>query len=192
MSDLAIHPLTPSRWDAFETLFGPRGACQDCWCTYFRLPAKLHHGWSATRKREFMHDRVMAGPAPGLLAYRGDKAVAWMQIGPRADVPQWNSARRLSAPLDGAPADDPAIWAISCFFTTRSERGHGISHRLVAAGIAHARQNGARFLEACPMNRARQSRSATLYVGSTTVFTKAGFATMIERRAGRPLMRLVL
>ena len=29
---IAIAPLTPDRWDDFETLFGERGACGGCWC----------------------------------------------------------------------------------------------------------------------------------------------------------------
>ena len=192
MSEIAIHPLTSERWDDFVKLFGPRGAYGDCWCTYFRLPAKQHHGHSGAEKCALMHARVIEGPPPGLLGYRGEAPVAWMQIGPRADVPQWNSPRRLSAPLPDAPADDPAVWAISCFFTLRGERGKGLSHTMVAKGVAHARANGARLVEACPMNRSKQSRSASLYVGSTAVFTKAGFRKVAEKRAGRPLMRLDL
>lgn len=115
-----------------------------------------------------------------------------LHAGPRADVPQWNSPRRLSKPLPDAPADDPAVWAISCFFTRRADRGTGLSHQMVEAGIAHARSNGARVLEACPMDQSAQSQSVSLFVGSTAVFAKAGFQKMAERRAGRPLMRLDL
>lgn len=192
MPDLFIHSLTPDRWDDFAELFGPRGAYGDCWCTYFRLPARQHHGQTGAEKCAFMRARVMAGPPPGLLGYRGDAPIAWMQIGPRADVPQWNSPRRLSSPLPDALADDPAVWAISCFFTKRSERGNGLSHWMVEAGIAHARASGARVLEACPMDRSAQSKSASLYVGSTAVFLRAGFRKVAEKRAGRPLMRLDL
>ncbi len=63
---------------------------------------------------------------------------------------------------------------------------------MVAAGIDFARDNGARVLEACPMDSAKQSKSVGLFVGSTSVFVKAGFEQAALRKPGRPLMRMVL
>ena len=94
--------------------------------------------------------------------------------------------------LDPADAADPAVWAISCFFIRSKARGRGITHRLVEGGIDFARQNGARLLEACPIDLSRDSRSIGLFVGSSRVFEKAGFERLVEHKAGRPLMRLVL
>ena len=34
------HPLTPERWDDFELLFGPNGACAGCWCEWFLMTNK--------------------------------------------------------------------------------------------------------------------------------------------------------
>jgi hypothetical protein len=42
------------------------------------------------------------------------------------------------------------------------------------------------------MDRAKQSKSIGLFVGSTRVFEKASFKMLITRKEGRPLMRLVL
>ena len=75
-----------------------------------------------------------------------------MQIGPRADVPEWNNAGRGSAPVAPGDASDPAVWAISCFFLRTTARGKGLTHRLVGAGLAFARENGARFVDACPID----------------------------------------
>jgi predicted GNAT family acetyltransferase len=136
--------------------------------------------------------RIEAGPPPGLLAFDDGKAVGWMQIGPRADVPEWNNAGRASAPLEASEAGDAACWARSCFFIRSKSRGHGLSHRLVSAGIAYARDGGAKVLDACPMDEAKKSRSIGLFVGSTRVFEKAGFERVLDRKPGRPLMRLVL
>jgi predicted GNAT family acetyltransferase len=115
-----------------------------------------------------------------------------MQIGPRADVPQWNNTGRASAPLEDGPAEDASVWAISCFFIRSSARRKGLTHLLVAAGIDFARANGARLLEVCPMDQSKDSRSIGLFVGSSRVFEKAGFERMAERKAGRPLMRLAV
>ena len=81
---VAISPLTPDLWPAFEDLFGKQGACYGCWCTYFRLPPAARRGSSRERNKEHIKARIEAGPPPGLLAFEDDMAVGWMQIGPRA------------------------------------------------------------------------------------------------------------
>ena len=193
MSDtLTILPLTADLTGAFVDLFGPSGACYGCWCTQFRMRPKARQASSPEDRRALMLERIAAGPAPGLLAFQDGAAVGWMQIGPRADVPEWNNSGRSSTPLPDGPADDPAVWAVSCFFLRARNRGRGLSHAMLAAGIAHARSCGARLLEASPMDRAKQSKSIGLYVGSTAVFARAGFSEVARAKPGRPLMRLTL
>lgn len=187
-----IVPLTPGLWPAFEALFGKQGACYGCWCTHFRLPPAVRRENDRERNKDHIKGRIEAGPPPGLLAIRDGVAEGWMQIGPRFDVPEFNNPGRASAPLDSAHASDPQAWAISCFFLKAKVRGQGLTHRLVAGGIDHARKGGARLLEACPMDLSRDSRSIGLFVGSTRVFEKAGFRPAVVRKAGRPLMRLEL
>jgi len=192
MTDDAIRPLEAALWPDFETLFGRQGACYGCWCTHFRLPPAMRRDNDRARNKDFIKARVEAGPPPGLLAYRAGKPVGWMQIGPRADVPEWNNAGRSSSPLEATEAGDPALWAVSCFFLHVSARRQGLTHRLVEAGIAYARSQGAHAIDACPIDLSRDSRSIGLFVGSTRVFEKAGFAKIAERKSGRPLMRLIL
>lgn len=189
---VTVAPLTPDLWPAFEDLFGKQGACYGCWCTHFRLPPAVRRIPDRQRNKDHIKARIEAGPPPGLLAFDGGRAVGWMQIGPRADVPEWNNKGRVSAPAEDIDAADAGVWAISCFFLRTGARGKGLTHQLVAAGIAHAGENGARLLEACPMRQSKDSRSIGLYVGSARVFEKAGFAVVAERKAGRPLMRLEL
>lgn len=189
---IAILPLTPERFADFEDLFGKQGACYGCWCTHFRLPPAVRRENDRARNKDHIQARIAVGPPPGLLAYAEDRAVGWMQIGPRADIPEWNNAGRASAPLVPDEAADPAVWAISCFFLRTSARGRGLTHGLVEAGIAHARAAGARVLEACPMDQSKSAASIGLFVGSTRVFEKTGFVPAVTRKPGRPLMRLVL
>jgi len=187
-----IAPLIPERWADFEDLFGKQGACYGCWCTHFRLAPSVRRANDKQRNKDHIRARIEAGPPPGLLAFEDGKAVGWMQIGPRADVPEWNNQGRGSAPVDPADAADLNVWAISCFFIRVKARGRGVSHRLVEGGIEFARQNGARMVEACPIDLSRDSRSIGLFVGSSRVFEKAGFERLVERKPGRPLMRLML
>lgn len=186
---VAIYPLVPERWPDFEALFGKQGACYGCWCTHFRLPPAVRRENDRARNKDVIKARIEAGPPPGLLAFDDGAPVGWMQIGPRADVPEWNNAGRGSAPLDPADAADPRVWAISCFFIRNAARGKGLTHSLVEAGIDYARSQGARVVEACPMEQSRDSRSLGLFVGSARVFDRAGFVRIAERKTGRPLMR---
>jgi GNAT superfamily N-acetyltransferase len=139
-----------------------------------------------------MSRRIAAGPPPGILGYMEGEPVAWVQVGPRHDVPQFNSPRTVSRPEDEADAHDPSVWAVSCLFLLPKLRGKGISHRLIDAAIAHARGEGARYLDACPIDHSKQSKSVVLCVGSTAIFDAAGFEILTRRKDGRPLMRLDL
>ena len=190
--DFHARPLTPDRWNDFETLFGPQGACYGCWCTYFRVPTSERKLLDASGKKVFMQRRVAGGPPPGVLGYFGDIPVAWVQVGPRSELPQWNSPKVVSRPLDPGDVEDPGVWAVSCFFMAGKERGKGLSHRMLSEAVVFAGQNGARILEACPIDRTKQSKSVGLYVGSSRIFVAAGFSEIARRKDGRPLMRLVL
>jgi hypothetical protein len=83
---LTIRPLTPDLWPELEDLFGKNGACNGCWCMYWRIG-------SAYRKRPREHNKaafreiVQCGPPPGLLAFDGDVAVGWCQLTPRDALP---------------------------------------------------------------------------------------------------------
>lgn len=61
---------------------------------------------------------------------------------------------------------------------------------LVKGGLAFARANGARVVEACPIDGATGNVDA--YVGLKSVFDRAGFREVARRRPNRPLMRLAL
>ncbi len=191
---LVTTPLTPDRWDDLETLFGPSGAYCGCWCMYWRAPRRMFED-KALRKtlRERFRARVMAGPPPGLLAIDAGEPVGWVQVGPRADVPNWNGARRLSAPGDPADAEDPDVWGLSCFVVARPRRRQGASAALLAGAVDWARTNGARALDACPVDAGGAAKPpVSVYHGLASTFRRAGFKEIARRRADRPLMRLEL
>ena len=159
-------PLTPDRWADLETVFGGgRGDCGRCWCMYWRLPRRDFEASLGDKAQALFRRRVEAGPPPGLIAYRDGDPVGWVQVGPRADVPQWNGARRLTAPTADAPADDPRVWGISCFVTRTGCRRQGIATALLAGAIDWARDNGARALDACPVETDGNRPSVALYHG---------------------------
>lgn len=135
---------------------------------------------------------VTKGPPPGLIAYRGEEPVGWVQAGPRRATPNWNGARRLSAPVDPADADDPGCWSINCFVVPRAHRDEGAATALLAGAIKYARARKARVIEACPVDVSGKANPVSIYHGVASMFGKAGFEEIARRRDNRPLMRLDL
>jgi len=83
---LDIRPLTADLWLALEDLFGKHGACNGCWCMYWRIGAAYRKRPSEKNKAAFKRI-VKNGPPPGLLAFDGDVAVGWCQLTPRSALP---------------------------------------------------------------------------------------------------------
>jgi GNAT superfamily N-acetyltransferase len=189
MRALAIHPLTPDRWNDFVGLFETDSICRMCWCVHHRLPADIRRETDPKSRRTAMGKIVKAGPPPGLLAYRHGEAVGWIAIAPRPATPDWNTGRKASAAELPEHGEDEDIWAATCFFIRKDARGLGISTELLEAGTAYAKKHGARMIEACPMEHEDRRSTAGLFVGPKRVFDRAGFKTVLERKPGRPLMR---
>jgi GNAT superfamily N-acetyltransferase len=192
MTDLAIHALTPDRWDDFVDLMGTDSVTRLCWCMLNRMPSSVRKETTPESRKAAMRKLVKAGPPPGLLAYRGNAAVAWIAVAPRAATPDWNMGRKASAVENEADAGNPAVWAATCFFVRAGHRKQGLAGDLLDAGLAHAKGHGAARLEACPMSHDDKRSTVGLCVGPKRVFERAGFETVIERKPGRPLMRLDL
>src|ERR1700756_2221392 len=123
---LIVRPLTPDLWPALEDLFGTLGACNGCWCMYWRVGAAYRKQERETNKNAFRHI-VEHGPAPGLLAFDGDVAVGWCQLTPPSALPGLNRVWRLK------PADDVPVWSISCFYIRKGYRRRGITSALIKA-----------------------------------------------------------
>lgn len=131
-------------------------------------------------------------PAPGLVAYDGDRAMGWISLGPRESYDRLTSAKLL------APVDRRPVWSIVCFVVSRSARGRGVAAAMLAAGIAYAREHGATTLEAYPVAMERgQVPAAHAFHGVQSMFEKAGFDVVDVRQWNkasppRPIMRLEL
>jgi GNAT superfamily N-acetyltransferase len=177
---LTIRPLTPDLWPALEDLFGKIGACNGCWCMYWRIG-------SAYRKRPREENQaafrevVEHGPPPGLLAFDGDVAVGWCQLTPRDALPWLDRAWRLKR-VDVVP-----VWSLSCFYVRRGYRRRGVTSVLIAAALKAAKRVKAPALEAYPLDAAlTPSASGT---GYASTFARAGFKTVARRVPPRPMMR---
>jgi GNAT superfamily N-acetyltransferase len=177
---LAIRPLTPELWPAFENLFGKNGACNGCWCMAGRIGAAYRRRSRDENKAAFF-DIVKRGPPPGLLAFDGDLAVGWCQLTPREALPWLDRAWRLKR-VDPLP-----VWSLSCFYVRIGYRKRGVTSALIAAALRAAKIAKAPALEAYPLD-AEKTPSAS-GTGYASTFAHAGFKTVARRVPARPIMR---
>jgi len=177
---LTIRPLTPDLWPALEGLFGQNGACNGCWCMYWRI-GRAYRNRPREENRMGFADLVKRGPPPGLLAFDGDVAVGWCQVTPREELPWLNRKGRLER------VDDAPVWSLSCFYVRKGHRKRGVMSALIAAALDAAKHAQAPALEAYPLDGENSpGASSTGYVSS---FTRAGFKIVARRTRTRPIMR---
>jgi GNAT superfamily N-acetyltransferase len=181
---LTFEPLASARWDDFERLFGPNGACSGCWCMFLHQTQAEFSRLHGASNKAAMRARVESGATPGLIAYAGDAPVGWCAVAPRDEYATVARSRILK-PVDDAPA-----WAIVCFYVPRAHRGRGITGALVVAARDYAHAHGAQVVEGYPVDPGnRRIDSAAAWHGTASIFRAAGFAEVARRSPTRPIMR---
>ncbi len=68
-------------------------------------------------------------------------------------------------------------------------RGRGIAEHLLEAGLDYARSKGAERVEAYPIDKAVRVPNEVAFVGTKSMFDRAGFREVARHRPIRPLMR---
>jgi GNAT superfamily N-acetyltransferase len=177
---LTIRPLTPDLWPALENLFGKKGACNGCWCMYWRIGAAYRKRPSDKNKAAF-REVVKRGPPPGLIAFDGDLAVGWCQLTPRDALPWLDRGWRLKR------VDAVAVWSLSCFYVRIGYRRKGVTEALIKAALKAAKHAKAPALEAYPLDA--NKTPSTSSTGYATTFARAGFKTVACHVPPRPIMR---
>jgi GNAT superfamily N-acetyltransferase len=191
-SPLEVVPLTRERFPDLAALFEEGGDPKWCWCTYFRFRGRDWTNSTATGNRAALERIAGDDPAPGLLAYRGDRAVGWVSLAPRDDF------ERLAYSKILAPVDDTPVWSIVCFVVSRQARGAGIASALLDAAIQYAKDHGATTLEAYPVDTSGERIApANAYHGTLRMFERHGFQVAERRQWNasspvRPIVRLGL
>jgi GNAT superfamily N-acetyltransferase len=189
MTDLDIVPLTPDRWDDVVALFGEGGDPKSCWCMYWRLRGKDWSLGDPRSSRERLHDLVKKhdDPAPGLLAYRDGRPVGWVSVAPRDDYDRLTHSRVRPR------IDDVPVWSVVCFVVSKTERGQGLTSRLLDAATDYAVDHGAPGLEAYPVDPGDGRVPAALgYTGLLSTFEAAGFKVVHEIQSPQATVRRVI
>jgi len=181
----AIRPVTPELWPALEDLFGKAGACNGCWCMYWRLGSGYYKRPREKNKSD-LRKIIKRGPPPGLLAFDGELAVGWCEVCPRDDLPHLDDTRLLKR------VDDKPVWSIACFFIRRGYRKRGVTSALIAEAVRVARRAGAPAIEAYPIDTRAPEAPGNLYTGIASTFARHGFKTIARRVKYRTVMRRAL
>jgi GNAT superfamily N-acetyltransferase len=183
---LEVHPLTSDRWADFEKLFGPGGAYGGCWCMWPRLRSKDWDKSRAAGRKASMKVLADAEQPPGLLAYVDGEPAGWVSVDRRERLDHFEYGRKVKA------LDRPdGLWSIVCFVIGKEYRGQGMMGRLLEAAIGHAKERGARVVEAYPIEPRDDLNSYQGFEGLVPVFARAGFKR-VGGTEGRPVMRLTL
>src|SRR5262245_3857804 len=178
---LTVRPLTPDIWPAFADLFGKSGACNGCWCMYWRIGSDYKQ--DREQNRLALRNIVKRGPLPGLVAFDGELAVGWCQLTPRDALPWLERARFLKR------VDDTPVWSITCFYVRRGYRKQGVTAALIKAALQAAKRAGAPAVEAYPVDTAQRGHTSNLFTGIASTFARAGFEVVACRTPARPIMR---
>lgn len=192
-SAFEARPLTAASWPDLEFLFGlPGGSIvRGCWCMYYRRSGGRPDGVTSAAEMKAANKRAMrdlagAGTVPGLIGYLDGEPAGWISLGPREDY-----AKLRRSPVM-KPVDDTPVWSVVCSYVAKPHRGHGLQHRLLAAAIEYARDQGARVLEAYPVDKPERSHPDFMFFGSRSLYEQAGFAVVVRRSPTRLVMRLEL
>jgi len=179
-----IHPLTPDRWQDFESLFGAHGAYGGCWCMFWRQTRKDFERLKGQENRALFKGLVDGGDMPGLLAYMDGQPAGWAAVAQRAQYPTMQRSRVI------APVDDEPVWSVSCFYIGKKYRRQGLTVALLKAAVRFAAERGARIIEGYPTDPGDKAHvDAYVYTGLASAFIQAGFKEVLRRAEKRPIMR---
>ena len=182
-----FHPVTAERWNDFERLFGPRGACAGCWCMWWRQSAKQFEANKGENNRKAMRKIVDSGTVPGIMAYVGGEPAGWCSVAPRADFPRLENSRILK------PVDDAEVWSIVCLFVDRQHRNTGLAVALLEAAVVYVRSRGGKIVEGFAVEPRKGRMPDTFaFHGPAAAYLKAGFKEVLRRSETRPIVRRMI
>lgn len=152
---------------------------------YFRLQTRdFRAGTKNGVNKERMSEIVFENKPAGIMAFDGEKAVAWAALAPRADFTRFERSRVHK------PIDDKDVWSIPCLFVDKKYRKQGVSLELLKGVIEYARTNDIGILEAYPVIAGEGKLPDTFaYYGLYTAFEKAGFTIVDQKSKNRPMVR---
>lgn len=177
-------PLSSKTWSSFEKLFGPKGACAGCWCMTWRLQKADYERLKGDGNKKAIKKLANQNEPIGILAFLDDEPAGWCAVAPREKYVRLETSRVLK------PIDDQPVWSVSCFFIAKPYRRKGLSVKLLKATLAYAKKEGARIVEAYPLEpKDKKMPDVFAWTGILSSFIAAGFKEEKRHSPARPIVR---
>ncbi len=116
---------------------------------------------SKADKKASLENYVCHQKPVGLLCYDHSEAIAWCSIAPRESYRELSGNNTLTN-----------VWSLVCFFIKKEYRQKGITEELIKQAIKYAKDNGANYVEAYPVDPESPSYR---FMGFKPIFDKLGF-----------------
>ena len=172
------HAVTPDRFEEFADVINPNRRATHCWCLSHRLRAKDIEGLGGPGGpgglEEGVRERAMRALCerdipPGVVTYLDDVPVGWCNVGPRSDIPRLAGSKLIT------PVDDVPVWSIVCVVVRGGHRKKGVTRHLIDGAVEFAASRGAPAVEAYPVDPPGRINTTMAFVGTRSMFDKAGF-----------------
>jgi GNAT superfamily N-acetyltransferase len=177
---IKIKSITNQDFPLIEELFGPNGACEGCWCMYWRVNTnKEYKEGRGAKNKNWLEKLVKNGKIHALVALYNGKPAGWCTFGPRESFKRLRTYRTLQREVH------PGLWSIVCFFTDLKFRKKGISNILLEKAVDECFKNGASEIEGFPVKATREN--IYTYTGIIRQFERLGFQHMKREGEKRPI-----
>ena len=185
LSQLTFEPLTKANWAKFVQLFGNKGACENCWCMYYRLSKSDYaEGKTEDSNKEAMQNLVIENKPTGILAFYEGQPIVWCTFAPREDFIKLERSRVHKR------IEDLPVWSVSCFFIDKAFRRQGVTVELLKGVISYAKENNISIIEAYQIIPTTESLPDSFaWIGLYKSFERAGFEIVDRTSKNRPMVR---
>lgn len=182
------HPVTPDRFDDFADVVNRSRRADSCWCLSHRLRLKEIEELGGGSRERAMRALCERENPPGVVTYLDGTPVGWCNIGPRSEIPRLVHSRLIR------PVDDVPVWSIVCVVVRSGHRRTGVTAPLLEGAVAYAGSRGAPAVEAYPVDPPGRMDTTMAFVGTRSMFERAGFRVVgttdaVASRMPRLVMR---
>ncbi|GGD15033.1 GNAT family N-acetyltransferase [Nocardioides daphniae] len=182
-------PVTPERFDDLADVINPNRRDNHCWCLSHRCTAGEIAELGETREAAMR--ALTEGEPQGVVTYRDGLPVGWCSIGPRSHITRLTRSKLIR------PLDDLDVWSIICVVVRGGHRRQGVTAAMLEGAVAYAAAHGAPGVEAYPVDPEGRMDLTMAFVGTRSMFERAGFEVMgttdaVASRMPRLVMRRML
>lgn len=163
------HPVTPDRFEDFADVINRNRRANHCWCLSHRITAGEIAELGDGSREQAMRRLCERENPPGVVTYLDGEPVGWCNIGPRSEITRLARSRLIR------PIDDVPVWSIICVIVRPGHRKQGVTQHLIEGAVEYAGSRAAPAVEAYPVDPPGRMDLTMAFVGTRTMFEKAGF-----------------